>query len=368
MTILNMVGWWASWPKVPLNAISVIAAVWWNTEATITWTDPSDLVVNWVTVTTWTATKLVRKVGSAPVDSTDWTLVVTETFRDTYSVSWYNDTWLTNGTTYYYAAFAVWNNWLETISSTAPNVTPVGTKEWDLSKITLDKSYNVWVTSIYWAYIDPSWTRLYINRESSSIMQRTLSTPRDVSTATGSSSLSVSISWQGIWLSNDGTLLFIFAYNGNVYKFTLSTPRDITTATQTQNINAAHGWKNPTWWIMSTDGKYMYTCYENNVIKLFFLSTPFDLSTASAQWTISSWVWTTRWLWISDDYKHIYGGADSKMWQIDLQAPHDLNNFTVQSKTMSPWPNNFYFGGGLVNSNNLLLTTDGKYVRTWNIV
>jgi hypothetical protein len=242
-------------------------------------------------------------------------------------------------------------------------------KEWDLSKITLNKSYDTWTTSIYWAYIDPSWTRLYINRELNAIMQKTLSTPRDVSTATGSSSLSISgINWQNIWLSNDGTLLFIFAYYGNVYKLTLSTPRNITTAAQTQSISFSHGWYNPTWWIMSTDGKYMYTCYENNVIKLFYLSTAFDLSTASAQWTINSGVWTTRWLWISNDYKHIYWGADRKIWQIDLQAPHNLTNFTVQSRNMSPWPNNFYFGGGLANSNNLLVTTDGMYVRTWDIV
>lgn len=124
MTIINMVGWWASWPQVPLDAISVIAVEWWNAEATITWTDPSDIVVNWVTVTTWSSTKLVRKVGSAPTDSSDWTLVVTETVRDTYSSTWYTDTWLINGTTYYYAAFAVWNNWLETISSITPDVTP----------------------------------------------------------------------------------------------------------------------------------------------------------------------------------------------------------------------------------------------------
>lgn len=104
---------------VPLNPISDLTVVWWDTEATITWTDPVDL-----TSTTWTATKLVRKVGSAPTSISDWTLVLTETTRNTYSVTWYTDTWLTNGTTYYYAAFAIADNWLVTISSTTPSVTP----------------------------------------------------------------------------------------------------------------------------------------------------------------------------------------------------------------------------------------------------
>lgn len=124
MTILNMVGWWASWPKVPLDAISVFTVEWWDTEATIKWTDPTDLTVNWVLITSWSSTKLVRKIGSAPANVNDWTLVLTETTRNTYSSTWYTDTWLTNGTTYYYAAFAIADNWLVTISSTTPSVTP----------------------------------------------------------------------------------------------------------------------------------------------------------------------------------------------------------------------------------------------------
>lgn len=100
----------------------------WNAEATITWTDPSNLVVDWQTLATWSSTKLVRKVGSAPSSSSDWTLVLTETVADTYSVNGYTDTGLTNETTYYYWAFAVADNWLETISSTTPNVTP--TAQW----------------------------------------------------------------------------------------------------------------------------------------------------------------------------------------------------------------------------------------------
>lgn len=126
MAILNMIYWQGgSNVKVPLNAISNLSAIKWNSIATIKWSDPWDLTVNGVLVTSWVSTKLVRKVGSAPVDSSDGTLILTETVADTYSVTWYTDTGLTNWTTYYYWAFAVADNGLETISNIS-SATPDG--------------------------------------------------------------------------------------------------------------------------------------------------------------------------------------------------------------------------------------------------
>ena len=125
MPILNMVGWWWN-PYQPfhLNAISDLSATPWDTEASLTWTDSWNLVVDWQTLAIWSATKLVRKTGSAPSDSSDWTLVTTSTTLNEYSVNPFTDTWLTNGTTYYYKAFSVASNWLESGSNSA-SVTPV---------------------------------------------------------------------------------------------------------------------------------------------------------------------------------------------------------------------------------------------------
>lgn len=129
MVIMNMTGWWKSWPKIPLNSISTLSATAWDTEATIKWTDVWDLTVNGVLANEWSSTKLVRKVGSAPSDSSDWTLVVNETVEDTYSSTWYTDTWLTNWTTYYYWAFSVGSNGLESWSNSV-NVTPASVQTW----------------------------------------------------------------------------------------------------------------------------------------------------------------------------------------------------------------------------------------------
>lgn len=114
-----MVYWTSSsWPVLPLDGVSDLSATAWMSQATIKWTDPNDLVVKWYTLTTWTSSKLVRKIGSAPTTSSDGTLVLTETTRNQYSSTWYTDTGLTNSTTYYYAVFAVWDNWTEIISNT----------------------------------------------------------------------------------------------------------------------------------------------------------------------------------------------------------------------------------------------------------
>lgn len=119
MAILNMTywSWWWGWPVVPLNAISNLSAEAWRTTATLKWTDPWNLTVNGVLLTSWNSTKLVRKIGSAPSTSSDGTLVVTETVADTYSSTGYQDTGLTWWTTYYYKAFAVWDNWTESASN-----------------------------------------------------------------------------------------------------------------------------------------------------------------------------------------------------------------------------------------------------------
>lgn len=123
MTILNMAWWWGNNINVPLNWISNLTASSWDWQSVIKRTDVWDLVVNWVTVNEWSCTKLVRKTGSAPASSNDWTPVLTETLENAYSVTWYTNTGLTNGTTYYYWAFSVGTNGLETISNIA-TVTP----------------------------------------------------------------------------------------------------------------------------------------------------------------------------------------------------------------------------------------------------
>lgn len=103
MPILNMnysvSGSWGGniWEPLNLTVTSI------GLDATIKWEDNE---IWTIPPTTFQKSELVRKVGSAPTSPSDWTLVVTETVKDTYKVSGYTDSWLTDWTTYYYRVFS----------------------------------------------------------------------------------------------------------------------------------------------------------------------------------------------------------------------------------------------------------------------
>lgn len=91
--------WWGGNIWEPLNL--TVTTSW--LDATITWTDNE---IWTIPPTTFQKSELVRKIGSAPTSPSDWTLVVTETVKDTYKTTWYVDQWLTDWTTYYYRVFS----------------------------------------------------------------------------------------------------------------------------------------------------------------------------------------------------------------------------------------------------------------------
>lgn len=166
MPILNMTWWWASWPKIPLNDISTLSAEAWVKETTLKWTDVWDLVVNWVTANSWDSTKLVRKVGSAPSNSSDGTLVTTETTLNQYQTNGYVDTWLTAGTTYYYKAFSVGSNWLESWSNSVSAVPTSWWKPWantiayyPLETNWNDYNWNYNLTNVNTPFTTVSWVK-----------------------------------------------------------------------------------------------------------------------------------------------------------------------------------------------------------------
>ena len=72
----------------------------------LTWTDPENVAVHGGSTTIqWGKTVIVRKSGSAPTSVNDGTVVTTSTVRNQYQSTPYIDT-ITNGASYYYAAFS----------------------------------------------------------------------------------------------------------------------------------------------------------------------------------------------------------------------------------------------------------------------
>jgi hypothetical protein len=197
MPILNM-NYWANKWWANIGEPSDLSVTATSDSATITWTDGDDL--NTIPPSTFFKSILVRKVGSAPTSPSDWTTVVTETVKNTYSSNGYTDTWLTEWTTYYYKVFSYSD--LGGISyCDAVSVTPQG---W----------WEPWANTI--AYYPLNWDVLDYSGNS-----------RNMSARTGSISYWTLTSWDKYWIFdwntivttanmtsvNEGTLIMWLYYN-----------------------------------------------------------------------------------------------------------------------------------------------------------
>lgn len=115
LEILNMFPGGGGGVEIPLDAPTAFAATAGNAQVELTWADPAN---KYATpegevsetgdqlVSEWSHTVLVRKTGSQPAEPDDGTVVVSSSVRNQYQTTPYTDTGLTNGTTYYYGAYA----------------------------------------------------------------------------------------------------------------------------------------------------------------------------------------------------------------------------------------------------------------------
>lgn len=135
MPILNMVWWGTKWGNIwePLNLTVTSVGL----DATITWEDNE---IWTIPPTSFAKSELVRKIGSAPTSPSDWDLVVTETVKDTYKVSGYTDSWLTDWTTYYYRVFSY--------SDLG------GISYCDAVSVTIDSSWHPWANTVAYYPLD----------------------------------------------------------------------------------------------------------------------------------------------------------------------------------------------------------------------
>ena len=83
----------------------------------LTWQDPTDVVLDGTTITSWAGTQIRRKTGNYPVNEKDGGLVVDSKTRDQYKTVPYKDSGLTNGVEYFYMAFPYTDKRVFTIDS-----------------------------------------------------------------------------------------------------------------------------------------------------------------------------------------------------------------------------------------------------------
>ena len=113
------------------SAVSNIQTLFSSEKIYIKWTDPNDVVLDGSTVAEWEGTLLVRKAGSTPINRRDGTVVLDNKVRNAYQNSYFCDSGLSNGVTYYYKFFSytVANAYTDSVDnefSVTPNLVQIG--------------------------------------------------------------------------------------------------------------------------------------------------------------------------------------------------------------------------------------------------
>lgn len=76
-----------------------------NGKVSISWTDPDDVTLEGITLSTWAGTKLVMNESNYPTNENDGTVVLDSKTRNQYQSTGYEVTGLTNNKIYYFALF-----------------------------------------------------------------------------------------------------------------------------------------------------------------------------------------------------------------------------------------------------------------------
>jgi hypothetical protein len=313
--------WWANiWE--PLNL--TVTKSW--LDATIKWEDNE---IWTIPPTTFQKSELVRKIGSAPTSPSDWTLVVTETVKDTYKTTWYVDQWLTDWETYYYRVFSYSD--LGGISyCDAVSITAWVTERPDIDDFVQTSHYSWYISSLHAIGIGWNWEYVYIGRDRNNLTQHTAT---NGNIANFDSAAQSSLSYQSRWLrcKSDGSVLYSFMDSSGIYQIDMSTPYSLTWAT-VNNYNIGYSICG---WSLSYDGTKMYIgLWDSNYTKQFLectLATPRD---ASSIWTPTLhtanevtgsgqdiYIYSTQ---ISPTWKKMYlAWTDGKIHQYNLATPYD---------------------------------------------
>lgn len=144
-----------------LAAVSNITTQVSSGKVYVKWTDPSDLIIAESTLAAWGGTLLVRKAGSAPASRRDGTVVLDSKTRDAYKTSYFCDSGLTDGTTYYYKFFpyTTQNAYTDDDAcafSATPTAQVTGIKSWKVTSMSASSEAGDGKMTIKWT--DPATT------------------------------------------------------------------------------------------------------------------------------------------------------------------------------------------------------------------
>jgi len=207
-------------------------------------------------------------------------------------------------------------------------------------------------------FIKPDGTRIYVTEDTDStqsVIEYSLTTPFDVSTATNKKkttllideggTLSVIDNPHAIEFNSDGTKMYVIRSDSgtrvSIEQFTLSTPWDSSTLSWTTYKDIKTGCFTSVQargLDFKPDGTRVFVASQGNKkIAHYDLTTPWDISTATNQ-TCSAFAETNvRNIQLSSDGKILYlgGNTDDDIKKYSLSTPYDVTTITLQSTTFS---------------------------------
>ena len=159
--ISNFPGGTGSGGGLTLGAVSDINVLVASGKTYVKWTDPSDIVVSGAALAAWGGTQLVRKAGSAPKSRRDGTVVLDSKTRDAYKTSYFCDSGLSNGVTYYYKFFpyttaGAYTDSEENVFNATPTVQVTGISSWNVTGMTASQEAGNGKMTVKWT--DPAAT------------------------------------------------------------------------------------------------------------------------------------------------------------------------------------------------------------------
>ena len=194
------------------NEILIYATNWTIKNLTLTNDDANEVVNVKRSDVFWSNRKktVVRyKTWWYPTSITDWTLAVEELVQNQYASTWYNVSWLSDWTTYYFSAFAVAQD--DTIivvqsSSITPSFVLVQTFDFQNQGALWRTWWSVW----YWIpdYVSWQWRKIWTSTTTSyqwsiipptSIFQRTL---QSIKIYFYKPNTTTSSKWSAVWITD----------------------------------------------------------------------------------------------------------------------------------------------------------------------
>ena len=132
----------------PVSNIETLAA---SGKAYMKWTDPDDSTESGKNAAVWAGTLLVRKAGAPPANPKDGAVVLDSKIKNSYADTWFCDSGLTNGTTYYYKLFPyttknVYTNTSDGEFSIMPVSIPIGNVTGMLTGVGGNGKIRIWWT------------------------------------------------------------------------------------------------------------------------------------------------------------------------------------------------------------------------------